>query len=86
MKKPIDVYKGLPKVFITGQIHGTGIGGVIKVNIKSFLNHIIENTPEKSWEIRFNKEFLTPEGFWNKENDMYPFKVKDFITNLLNSL
>ena len=38
-----------------------------------------------SWEIEFDKQFLTPEGFWNRDNNMYPFKVKSFIRSTLNS-
>lgn len=37
----------------------------------------------EEWEERFEKEFLTPEGFWNKANNMYPFAVKSFIRHLL---
>lgn len=31
------------------------------------------------WEEEFDEEFLTPEGFWNKDNNFYPFKIKAFI-------
>ena len=40
---------------------------------------------QDSWEIEFDKQFLTPEGFWNRDNNMYPFKVKSFIRSTLNS-
>lgn len=36
---------------------------------------------EEYWEKEFWKLFLTPEGFWNKENDFYAHKVINFIAN-----
>jgi hypothetical protein len=47
--------------------------------------HSAPMTPHTQWEENFNRKFLTPEGFWNRENDMYPFKVKNFIKDLLTS-
>lgn len=37
---------------------------------------------EESLE-RFDKNFLTPEGFWNKDNNFYPFNIKSFIKSEL---
>ena len=47
--------------------------------------HLPNPTPsQEDWEKEF-EQFLTPEGFWNKENNMYPFRVKSFITQLLTT-
>ncbi len=42
--------------------------------------------PKKHWQEDFDKEFLTPEGFWNKDNNMYPFKIKSFISSQMEKL